>query len=212
MSLSPPKQDRRVWFAVRLGVGPDRVEIHHLAVKLGLILGPQRLHRQDTLAHQLEARCVDRAVIFHLLGIPAAADAEHKSPARQLVQARHAFGGDDRIALRHQADAGAELERFGRRGGEGQRDERVVGVAIAFRKLAAARKGRAAAGGDVGVLADEQGFKTAILQRLGQLAGVDAVVGRKIENTYTHDFSSRLPLWEIKIAPYMETFIPADVM
>ena len=60
---------------------PDRVEIHELAVKRRFVLGPQGLHRQDALAHQLEAGVVSGAVIFHLLDIPAAADAEDEPPA-----------------------------------------------------------------------------------------------------------------------------------
>ena len=40
------------------------------AVVLGLGLGPERLHRRNALAHQLESRAELRPVIGHLLGVP----------------------------------------------------------------------------------------------------------------------------------------------
>jgi hypothetical protein len=43
------------------------------------------------LAQFLEVGLVDRAVVFHLLGVPPAADAENKAPARELVERGHAF-------------------------------------------------------------------------------------------------------------------------
>ena len=136
------QQDRRVRLLRRLRVRPDLVEIDHLAVILGLVLRPQRLHRQDALAHQLEARVVAGAVVFHLLDVPAAADAEHEAAAGELVEAGDLLRGDDRVALRDQADAGAEPQLFRHRGGEGQRDERVVRMGVALRQFAAARERR----------------------------------------------------------------------
>ena len=176
---------------LRLGVEPDRIEIDELAVELGLLLGPQRLHRQHALAQQLEARLIARAVILHLLDIPAAAHGKDEAAARELVEARHRFGGDDGIALRDERDAGAELEGARRRRGEGQRDEGIVGVRIALGQLAAAREGRAAAHRDVGVLADEERVEAARLDRLRQLADIDAVIGRKVEDADEHGTSSR---------------------
>src|SRR3954447_13726470 len=78
----PAEDDRRMRLLRRLWPGPDLVEIDHLAVILGLVLGPQRLHGEDALAHQLEAGVIARAVIFHLLDVPAAANAEDETPAR----------------------------------------------------------------------------------------------------------------------------------
>ncbi len=170
----------------RLGVGPDRVEIDHLAVILGLLLGPQRLHRQDALAHQPEAGVVAGAVVFHFLDVPAAADPEDDAAAGELVEAGDAFRGNDRIALGDQADAGAEQQLLGRRRGEGQRDERVVGVGIAPGQLAAAGKRALPADRDVRVLRHEQRFKAALLERGGQFADVNAVIDREIENADFH--------------------------
>src|SRR5205814_9818218 len=100
------EDDRRVRLLRRLRPRPHLVEIDHLAVIFRLVLGPQRLHREDPLAHQLEARVVAGAMVFHLLDIPAAADPEDEAPTRELVEAGDAFGGDDRIAFRDEAKAG----------------------------------------------------------------------------------------------------------
>jgi hypothetical protein len=50
------------------------------------------------------------AVIFHFLGIPAAADAEQKAALRHLVQRSDKLGGLDRVALDNEADGCAQLE------------------------------------------------------------------------------------------------------
>ena len=81
---------------LRLGVEPDRIEIDELAVEFGFLLGPQRLHGQHALAQQLEAGVVARAMVLHLLDVPAAADGEDEAAAGELVEAGHRFGGDDR--------------------------------------------------------------------------------------------------------------------
>src|SRR5436305_8550292 len=41
------KDDRRVRFLQRLWPRPHLLEIHHLAVIFGFLLGPKRLHRED---------------------------------------------------------------------------------------------------------------------------------------------------------------------
>jgi hypothetical protein len=111
-------------------------KFNHLAVKFRLLLGPQRLHRQDALAYQLEAGVIAGAVVFHLLDVPAAADSELEAPARQTVEAGDLLGGDDRVALGNEADADAEAQFLRDRSGERQCDERVVRVGIARRQLA----------------------------------------------------------------------------
>ena len=174
----------------RLGVGPDLVEVDELAVEFGFLLGPQLLHGERALAQQLEAGVVLGAVVLHLLHVPAATHGEDEAPTRQLVEARHRLGGDDRIVLRDQADAGTELELLGGSGRKGQRHERIVRMLVALGQLAPARKRRAPADGDVGVLAYEQRFKAALLERTRQLGDVDAVVGREVVDANLHDASS----------------------
>ena len=92
----------------RLRPAPDRVEVDVLAVVGGLVLGPDRLHRLDALAHQREAAVRIGAVVLHLLAVPTRADAEQEAPARQPVDARDLLRRDDRVALDHEADAGRD--------------------------------------------------------------------------------------------------------
>src|SRR3989441_4332230 len=75
--------DGRVWLLDRLRVGPDLVEAHELAVELRLALGPDLLHGEHALAQDPPARLERGAVVLHLLGVPAAADAEEDSAAGQ---------------------------------------------------------------------------------------------------------------------------------
>src|SRR5204862_5495789 len=105
-----------------LGIGPDLVEAHELAVELRLLLRPDGLHGQHPLAQDLPARLEWGAMVLHLLGVPAAADAEQEAAAREAVEGGDLFGRRDRIALDDQADAGAELELLGRRGRRLQRE------------------------------------------------------------------------------------------
>src|SRR6185312_13157847 len=184
------QEDRRMRALRRLGPGPDRIEPDHLAAIGGGLLGPDLLHRENAFAHQLEPRLVLGAVVFHLLDVPAAADAKDEPPARQPVEAGDAFRGDDRVALGNEADAGAEHQLLGRRCREAQRDERVVRVRIALGQLAAAAERRLAAGRDVGVLGDVERVEAAIFERARQLGDVDAVIGREIEGANPHSFTS----------------------
>ena len=172
---------------LRLWVGPHRIEIDHLAVIGGFFLGPHRLHRQDAFTHQLEAGFVLGAVVFHLLDIPAAADAKDKPPTRQLVEASDAFRGDDRVALGNEADAGAKDQLFRRRRGKAERDKRVMGMRIALRQFAAGAKRRLAAGWDMRVLGHVERCKAALFEGAGELRNVDAVIDREIENTDPHE-------------------------
>ena len=155
-------------------------------MKLRLLLGPHLLHGQHALAQQLEARVVLGAVVLHLVDVPAAAHGKNEAPAGELVEACHLLGGDDRVPLRDEADAGAELDPLGRRRGKRQGDERIVRVLVALGQLTAARERRLAADGDVGVLAHEQRLEPPLLDGPRQLADVDAVVGREIENASQH--------------------------
>jgi hypothetical protein len=69
------------------------------------------------------------AVIFHLLAMPADPDAKQKPAPRKIVERGDGIGRVDGIALIHETDAGADLERACRQGGGGQRNERVHHVA-----------------------------------------------------------------------------------
>src|SRR5206468_3025819 len=80
-------------------------------------------------------------VVLHLFGVPAAADAEQKPAARDLIDRGDLLGGLDRVALNYQTDPGADLEPLCRRRGGGQRDKGIHHVVIALGEPAAARRG-----------------------------------------------------------------------
>src|SRR3989442_15890956 len=76
-----------------LGPGPDRVEVHELAVELGDVPRPDLLQRAHLLLEPLEAGLELGAVMLHLLGVPAAAQPELEAPVREQVEAPGGMGG-----------------------------------------------------------------------------------------------------------------------
>ena len=73
---------------------------------------------------------VGRAVLAHLLLVPAVSDAEQEPAAGQSVDARHLLGRVDRIALGHETDPGGQFQRRRDRCRSAERDERIVGPAV----------------------------------------------------------------------------------
>ncbi len=125
-------------------------------------------------------------MVAHLLAVPAGAHAEVQATAREVVDARDLLGGDDRVALDHQADAAGDPQRGGGGGGRRQRHEQVVGVGVDARQLPARRVGGLAAGGNVGVLREEQRAMPAFLDEPGEGGRVDAVVGGEVADAEIH--------------------------
>ena len=130
----------------------------------------------------------------HLLPVPARSHTEHEAPAAHPVERGDLLRGHDRVALVHQADARGELQlaRDGR--GGGQRHERVVGVAVLHRELAAGRVRRLAARGDVGVLGNEERLEAVLLDQTRQLIRLGRVVGGECEDADLHAVGI-LPGW-----------------
>jgi hypothetical protein len=155
-------------------------------MEFGFLLGPQFLHGEYPLAQQSEARLVLGAVIFHLIDVPTAAHGKDEATTRKLVEACHRLRCGDRVALGDETDAGAEPQALGCRRGERERNEGIVRVFVALRQLPAAGKRGAPAHGNVGVLAHEQRFKAAALERTRELSDVDAVVGREVVRANLH--------------------------
>jgi hypothetical protein len=179
---------------------------------------PDFLHRLDALAHQLEACGERRAVVGHLLGVPAAADAEQQPTVGQPVDGGDLLGGVDGIALDHKADAGAELD--GRRDDRGGADgnEGIVGVVVPFRQLGAAGPGRFAAGRDVAVLGKPDRLEAARFRLGGELVRRNRVVGGKHRDADPHG-SSSLVVWasvadfqELKVWNLVEEMTLSSVM
>src|SRR5436190_12461033 len=147
----------------RLRPGPDPIEVDMFAVVGGLVLGPDRLHGFDPLAHDGEAPLWVRAVILHLLDVPAGSHAEEEPAAGEAIERGDLLRGDDRVALDDEADAGGEEYALGRGGRRGQRDERVVGVAVLPRELPARGIVGATDCRDVRVLREEQRLEAPLL-------------------------------------------------
>ena len=94
-----------MWPLLGLGIEPDRIEIDELAVKLSLLLGPKRLHRQHALAQQLETGLVASAMVLHLLDVPTTTDRKNEPAARELIEACHRFCSAYRVTLRDDGNA-----------------------------------------------------------------------------------------------------------
>src|SRR5829696_296849 len=179
-------QDRWMWLLKRFGKRRDPIEVDVAASVARLLLGPHRFAGLDALAQDREALLRVRAVVAHLLQVPAGADAEQHPAAGEAVHGRDLLGSRDRVAFDQQADRGADLDPLGRRGHAHQRDERVVDAEILTGQLATRRVSRVAAERDVRVLGDEYGLETALLRHAGELAGLDGVVGREVGNAEVH--------------------------
>ena len=167
MCARPPaaQQHRRVRALNRLGPLVDGVEVDELAVELRLVVGPDRLHRQDALAQQCPTGRGVSAMVAHLLGQPAGTDPQLHPAAGQQIQGGDLLGQVDRVPLHHEGHRGAQPQpaRDPRHGGERddgvQRTEDEIGV------------GRLAVHRDVAVLAHEARLEAAFLQRRGGAAG-----------------------------------------
>ena len=91
-------------------------------------------------------------MVLDFLGIPAAANAEEKAPARDLIYRGNELCRLDRIPLGDEAHPGPDLQPRGRHRRGGQRHERVHRLGIFPRQFAALRERRRARGRDVRVL------------------------------------------------------------
>ena len=72
--------------------------------------GPDLAHGEDLFAHDGPTLLVGGAVVFHLLAVPASADAEHDTTVGNHVQRRDLLGQRDGVAFDDQTDAGAEAD------------------------------------------------------------------------------------------------------
>ena len=124
--------DRRVRFPHRFGPGNHRIEMDELPMAFGLRFRPDFLHRLDGFAHPLEAGCIDGAVVFHFVLVPASADAKQEASLAHLVDRGDQLGGLDRVTLLHQQHAWAEFDGLGDLASGSQHHERVHGVVILF--------------------------------------------------------------------------------
>jgi hypothetical protein len=118
-------EDRWVRALHRLRPRPARRERHRAARVARLVVRPERAHGQDPVADEVAALPEGDPVVGDLGTDPPVADAELEAPARQVVERRDGFGGDEGVALGDEADAGRKLQPGRRRRGEPEGDERV---------------------------------------------------------------------------------------
>ena len=100
--------DRRVRLLHRLGVLAQRGHVVELAVVLGDVVLPQPAHHLDVLAVRSPRRSKATSHASNSSFEPADADAEVEAAVRQPVDGGDLLGRVDGVALRHEADAGAE--------------------------------------------------------------------------------------------------------
>src|SRR5439155_5223785 len=91
------EEHRRMRLLDGLRPRPERRKADQLALEARLVLGPDPLHGLDTLAEELPAGAEVGAVVLHLLGVPAASDAEQETPAGEEVEGRDLLGGRERV-------------------------------------------------------------------------------------------------------------------
>ena len=176
----------------RLGVGPDLVEVHELAAIFGLFLGPDLLHGEHPLAEHAPAPLERRAMVLHLLGVPASTDPEDEPPVRQTVEGGDFLGGRDGIAFHDQADAGGEAEPRRDRRSRRQRHEGVVRVPILLGQVRTPGPRAPPARRDVHVLGHPERFEPALLERPGELGRLDRVLGGKHRHAEVHGILLRV--------------------
>ena len=86
---APADQRAHAGLLHRLGPRPGRPEVDELAVELGLLARPDRLHRRQVLAHDEPATAEVDAVILRLGPVPADAHAQRDPPTREMVEGRN---------------------------------------------------------------------------------------------------------------------------
>ena len=151
-------------------------------------------------------------MIFDLLGIPAAANAEQKAAVRDLVERGDELGSLNRVALDYQAHPGAELEALRDRRRDAQRHKRVHHLVITLRQFAAAWRRGSPRHRDVRMLRDPQRLEATLLESQCELGRRDRVVGKKDRRTEFHDSHLRRTLltqWAFPASREKFAFAPA---
>ncbi len=153
--------------------------------------GPQGAHGGDVFVVARTPARPGHAQGFKLFLHPAHTEAQLNPAAGQLVEGCEFFRQDQRVALGHDQDAGAEPQGRRRGRGEGQPDQRVWNGGVGFGGNLAVRRVGVTRGDGVGehhVLTTPHRFKA---RRLGTPAdvqrfiAVDAYAARK-RQPYPH--------------------------
>ena len=179
-SLAPPPTRVRTRGCCT-GLGQDHVrrEVDELAVVLGLVVGPDRLHGGLVLTqHGVAAGPVD-AVVLSFGAVPAEPDPQRDPAPGEMVERRHLLGQQDRVVLRDEQDAGAEPDARRHRGRRGERDQRVEAALVVVEAHAADECRRCVlAHREVGVLGEVERVEAELLDRGGQHGRGQVAVGQ----------------------------------
>src|SRR5271167_5094771 len=100
-------------FAGRLRKASYRRKIDVFTMIFGDFVAPQHLHRGDVVLDLAPSMIEVAAENRRFLAIPTRPYAEQESPAATIVERGHLLGGQNRIALRNQGDAGAKFDAAG---------------------------------------------------------------------------------------------------
>jgi hypothetical protein len=101
----------------------------------GLVVDPHAPDRLDVFAHDRGALGRRKPAILELVDVPSRADAEQRAPAGQQVEGCDGLRGAQRVVLRDEQDAGADLQGTRGEGCRGERDERVERARVLPREL-----------------------------------------------------------------------------
>jgi hypothetical protein len=123
----------RAWY--RLGPQADRIEVDKLAVKLRLVISPDRLDCRELLPHQLPSQLRPYTVVAQLLCHPSGTGSEQEPATGKMIDGRNLLRQDDQVILGNDAYPGAELEARGDRGRRTQHDERIQNARVPPLKL-----------------------------------------------------------------------------
>ena len=126
-------------------------------------------------------------MVLHLLSIPPTPDTKDQAAVRELVQGGHFLGQDDGVALDHQADAAANLDRLGGGCRGGERDEEVMDVPILLGQVPAEGVRGAPTGRDMGVLGVPDGLEAPLLAGASELIRAHGVVRSKNRDAKFHN-------------------------
>src|SRR5262252_7450268 len=135
----------------------------------------------EVIAHELR-----------LLAQPTRADAEEEAPAAEEVERGDLLGQDQRVPLRHEDDARAELDAARHAGGAGEGHEGVDEVPIAFGNDTVRRPWESAlrVHGNEGMLGAPEGLEAQLLDFASHEADVDEMGGQGYGDADIHDDSS----------------------
>ena len=131
-----PENNRWMGLLHGLGIGYQRRKLAKFAAVCGGLLCPHRLHGVEILARTLGAALRRHAEGAEFLFQPANAHAKEKTPLGEPVETRDHLGRDQGVTVRHQADAGAQLDAARVRGGKGERGKRIEQIPAAYHDAA----------------------------------------------------------------------------